>query len=404
MGSSSGKLARRREHSLWLVLVLGLLMSFGALSTDVYLPALPAMRDALRASQGSMELTLSGYLAGFSLGQLLWGPVGDRYGRRGPIAAGLLLFVAGSIGCALSANPAQLIGWRVVQAVGACAAPVLARAMVRDLFPRDRAAQILSTLITVMAVAPLLGPTLGGQILVFASWRAIFYLLAALGIVAALALLTIPESLPSDRRSGTGMRAALSGYGELVRDRQLLSYALAGALFYGGFFAYIAGSPFAYMTVYNVSPQRYGLLFALGVLGVMASNIINIRAVPRFGSDQVLRAGASAAAIAGVWTTVAGLTGIGGLPGLMIPLRLYVGTSGFIIANSIAGALQPHAQRAGTASALVGAIHFGSGVFSTALVGSLADGTPGPMAWIIGAAGIGSAIIALGMIDRAGPS
>jgi len=152
-------------------IVLSTLLGFASISTDLYLPALPAMAAALHADAGTVELTIAGYLVGFSAGQLLWGPIGDRYGRRGPVAAGLVLFVIGSASCALSAGAGQMIGWRVVQAVGACAGVVLARAMVRDLYPRDRAAQMLSTLMTIV---PLLGPILGGQILALAGWRAIF--------------------------------------------------------------------------------------------------------------------------------------------------------------------------------------------------------------------------------------
>ena len=149
-------------------------MGFTSISTDLYLPALPAMAAALGTGAGTMELTISSYLIGFTAGQLLWGPVGDRYGLRRPVALGLALFVVGSAGCALSGNAAQMVAWRVVQAVGACAGVVLARAMVRDLCEGDRAARMLSTLMTAMAVAPLLGPILGGQILALAGWRAIF--------------------------------------------------------------------------------------------------------------------------------------------------------------------------------------------------------------------------------------
>jgi len=153
---------------------LSALMAFASISTDLYLPAMPTMDRSLGASTGMMEWTISGYLIGFSLGQLLWGPIGDRYGRRLPVAIGILLFVIGSAGCALSGTASQMIGWRVLQAVGACAGVVLSRAMVRDLYEGSRAAEMLSLLITIMAIAPLVGPLIGGQILEIAGWRAIF--------------------------------------------------------------------------------------------------------------------------------------------------------------------------------------------------------------------------------------
>src|SRR4051812_37382649 len=250
-------------------------MGFASISTDLYLPAMPAMGRALGADAGTVELTVSGCLIGFSLGQLLWGPIGDRYGRRGPVAIGLVLFVIGSAGCALAGSAAGMIGWRVVQAVGACAGVVLARAMVRDLYEGERAAQMLSTLMTVMAIAPLLGPVLGGQILALAGWRAIFWTLVGVGLLTLAAVLAMPETLPANRRNREPLSRALVRYGDLIRQPRLLGYAGAGGFFYGGIFTYVAGTPFAYITYHHVPPQLYGLLFALGIVGIMAANLAN---------------------------------------------------------------------------------------------------------------------------------
>src|SRR5512133_506433 len=229
----------------WRVLaVLSLLMGFAAISTDLYLPAMPLMSHDLGANAGMVEWTISGYLVGFSLGQLLWGPISDRYGRRSSVGVGLVLFLVGSAGCALSGSALAIIGWRIVQALGACASVALSRAMVRDLYTGNRAAQMLSTLITVMAIAPLVGPLVGGQIVVLAGWRAIFWTMVGIGIVAIAALFTIPETLPAARRNQESLGRALARYGELLRDRRFLGYASAGGFFYAGMFAYIAGTPF----------------------------------------------------------------------------------------------------------------------------------------------------------------
>jgi MFS transporter, DHA1 family, multidrug resistance protein len=338
---------------------------------------------------------LSGYLIGFSLGQLLWGPIGDRHGRRAPVAIGLLLFVIGSAGCALAGSAWAMIGWRVVQAVGACAGVVLARAMVRDLYGGgDRAAQMLSTLMTVMAIAPLLGPIVGGQILALAGWRAIFWTLVGVGLATLAALLTLPETLPRARRNAEKLARAFTRYRELVRHRALLGYAGAGGLFYGGLFAQIAGTPFAYIGYHHVSPQLYGVLFAAGIVGIMATNLVNARVVMRIGSDRLLRAGTVTAALAGVALAVAAWTGWGGLAGLVAPLFVFVSATGFIVANSIVGALARSPGHAGAVSALVGAVQYGSGIVGSALVGAFADGTPWPMGWVIALAGIGSAACA----------
>lgn len=379
---------------LRVLLVLSTLLGFASISTDLYLPALPAMAAALRADPGTVELTIAGYLAGFGTGQLLWGPVGDRYGRRGPVAAGLVLFVIGSAGCAVSASVWQMIGWRLVQAAGACSGVVLARAMVRDLYPRDRAAQMLSTLMTVMAVAPLMGPVIGGQILVLAGWRAIFWTLVGIGLATLLALFTLPETLPPEARNAEPLGRASARYGELVRHRAMLGYAGATGFFYAGTFAYVAGTPFAYIAVHHVPPQLYGALFALGIVGIMAANLVNARLVVRLGSDRLLRVGTAVAAVAGVASAMTAWTGWGGLAGLVGPLFVFVSATGFIVANSVVGAFALAPQRAGAVSALVGAIQYGSGMAGSALVGAFADGTPAPMGWVIALGGIGSAACA----------
>ncbi|RYG70532.1 Bcr/CflA family efflux MFS transporter, partial [bacterium] len=277
VGDSAPARVEAENHGWRVLAILSALMGFASISTDVYLPAMPAMERSLGASNGTMEWTVSGYLIGFSLGQLFWGPISDRVGRKRPLAVGLVLFVLGSLGCALSGSVWAMIGWRVVQAVGGSAGVVLARAMVRDLFKGDRAAQMLSTLMTVMAIAPLLGPILGGQILRLSGWHAIFVFLAAFGLATLGALFTLPETVPVENRSREPLRRAVAQYGELLRDRRLLGYAGAGGCFYAAMFAYIAGTPFAYITFYHVSPQAYGLLFGIGVVGIMGSNFINSR-------------------------------------------------------------------------------------------------------------------------------
>jgi DHA1 family bicyclomycin/chloramphenicol resistance-like MFS transporter len=379
----------------WRVLgVLSALMGFASISTDLYLPAIPAIGQALDAGPGMMEWTISGYLIGFSLGQLLWGPLGDRHGRRLPIAIGLLLFVIGSAGCATASDAWHMIGWRIVQAVGACAGVVLARAMVRDLYAGDRAAQMLSTLMTVMAIAPLLGPVVGGQILALAGWRTIFLALVAFGLATLAALFTIPETLPEERRNTESLARAAAGYGALLADRQLLAYVGAGAFFYGGMYAYIAGTPFAYIAYHHVPAQLYGLLFGVGILGIMATNVLNARFVIRLGRLRLLRSGAYGAALSGIVLATDAWSGWGGLFGLAFPLFAFVSLTGFIVANSIAAAMARFPDRAGAVSAFVGAVQYGTGILGSALVGVFADGTPWPMGWTIAACGIGSAVCA----------
>jgi len=286
------------------------------------------MGQELSADSGMMEWTVSAYLLGFSLGQLFWGALSDRLGRRLPLAAGLLLFIIGSAGCGFSESVGQLIAWRVLQAVGASSGVVLARAMIRDRYDRTQAARVLSTLTAIMAIAPLLGPILGAQIANLASWRGIFGVLVLIGIVTLAALLFyVPETLAPKLRTRSSGREIAMQYVRLLRNRKLLAYALALALISGGMFAYVAGSPFVYITYYGLPSAAYGLLFAAGAAGIMGMNMLNARLVGRYGADRMLRIGSVAAALFGVLAACVGLTEIGGLP--LTAFVLFLFASGF---------------------------------------------------------------------------
>jgi DHA1 family bicyclomycin/chloramphenicol resistance-like MFS transporter len=381
--------------SRWLLIILSMLLSFASISTDIYLPAMPAIAASLHAPNGMVQLTLSAFLVGFSLGQFIWGPIGDRHGRRMPIVAGLVLFMVGSAGCALSGSIEQMLAWRVVQALGACAGPVLARAMVRDLYGREHAARMMSTLYLIMGVAPLVGPLVGGQILVLWSWRGIFWMLVLMGFAAMFLLRRLPESLPPERRVKEPLYTSFKDYAMLARDRKLIGYALSGGFFYGAIYAFLAGTPFAYIEYYGVAPQVYGLLFGINIIGMMSANYLNSRLVMTQGSERMLRLGSWVVACAGIVLTIDAGTGWGGLIGLIVPIFFFLAMNGFIVANSVAGALSAFPHRAGSASSLVGAMHYGAGILSAALVGWCADGTPWPMGWIMGVGGIGCLLTTL---------
>lgn len=398
--SSISDAAPSDRQSLWTLAILSTLMAFASISTDLYLPALPAMADALHANAGNVELTISGYLVGFSLGQLLWGPIGDRYGRRLPIGLGLLLFVVGSAGCALSNSVEMMIAWRAVQAVGACASVVLARAMVRDLYSGHRAAQMLSTLMTVMAIAPLVGPSVGGAILQLGSWRAIFWALVVVGFATLAMLYKLPETLPAERRNRAPLIDALGRYVQLLRERKIIGYIGAGGFFYGAMYAYIAGTPFAYISYHHASPQQYGVLFAVGIVGIMLSNQLNSRWVARLGGDRLMRWGTLGATLSAAWLSIDAWTDWGGLTGLVVPLFLFVSATGFIVANSIVGAMSAFPEIAGATSALVGSLQYGTGILGSGLVGFFADGTPRPMAIVILLLAMASLLCATGLVPE----
>jgi DHA1 family bicyclomycin/chloramphenicol resistance-like MFS transporter len=293
-----------------------------------------------------------------------------------------------------------MIAWRAVQAIGVCASVTLARAIVRDLYVGRRAAQMMSTLMIVTALAPMLGPSVGGLVIAFAPWRAIFWMLATVGLLTLAALYTLPETLTPERRLREPLWRAFGTYGWLLRQRRLLGYAGVGGFLYGGIFAYVAGTPFAYITYHHVLPQHYGLLFALGSAGIMTMNLVNVRLVTRLGSDQLLRTGAFGACVTGLVAAIDARSGFGGLVGLVLPLCLFVSCIGLISANAITGALNLFPAVSGSVSALIGASRFGAGVFGSALVGVLADGTPWPLGALMGCFGAGAMLCAVFLVPR----
>ncbi len=365
----------------WFVVVMGFLTMFGPMAIDMYLPALPAIGADLGADQAQVQMTLSVFLIGYGVGQLLWGPLGDRYGRKGPAALGIILFVLASAGCALAPDIWSLTAWRFLHGVGACAAPVIARAMVRDAFDRDRGASVMSLMMLVMGVAPMLAPLAGGQVLALLGWRGIFWCLCAFGLAAGLGLLTVKETgRPASSHTG----GLLSNYALLLLDRRFMGYALSSGFVFAGMFAYISGTPFVYIEHFGVSPEHFGFLFGVNVIALMISNIINSRLVLRFGVDRMMGWGILATAGTGAVLIVTGGFGIGGIAGVAVPLFLYLGALGLVGANGMAGSLAAFPHMAGTASSLSGALQLSIGAVAGGIVGALSTGgSPLPMCAVL---------------------
>lgn len=362
------------------ILILSGLMAFTSLSTDIYLPAMPVMAAELH---GDAELTITGFLIGFAVAQLVWGPVSDRLGRRTPLLIGMVLFIIGSVGCALSTSIEQIIFWRVFQALGACTGPMLARAMVRDLFARTRAAQMLSTLTIVMAIAPIVGPLMGGQMIKITSWHAIFWLLVAIGLLMLVALRWLPETLPPEQRQKGSPLKAFHHYGQLLRNHIFMRYTLSLTSYYVAAYAFITGSPDVYIRYFGVEPQHYGWLFAVNILGVMAMSVVNRRLVQRHALGDLLKAALVVATLAMVTLALTTRLHYGGIVGIVICVFLFFSMNGVIAATSTAAALDEAGEFAGSASALIGSLQYGSGIVSSLLLAGLHDGTPWTMAWIM---------------------
>lgn len=369
-----------KTTGLVFILILSALMAFTSLSTDIYLPAMPVMANEL---QGNVELTITGFLVGFCIAQLIWGPISDHLGRRIPLVIGMVLFVIGSIGCALSTDIVQIVFWRVFQALGACTGPMLARAMIRDLFSRTRAAQMLSTLTIVMAIAPIVGPLLGGQMIKFASWHAIFWLLAVIGVLMLCSLYWLPETLPPERRVKASIRGAFATYFTLLSNRSFMRFTLSLTFYYVAAYAFITGSPFVYISWFHIDPQHYGWLFAINIVGVMSMSAVNRRLVQRYPLETLLKRAVGVAALAALALAVGTKLNVGGVVMIVATVFVFFSMNGIIAATATAAALDSAPNAAGSASALIGALQYGSGIISSLLLALFSDGTPWTMGWII---------------------
>ena len=384
--------AASKTAGLSFVIILSALMAFTSLSTDIYLPAMPLMAQDLH---GNAELTITGFLMGFCVAQLIWGPLSDHFGRRLPLFIGMALFMIGSVGCALSTDISQIVFWRVFQALGACTGPMLARAMIRDLFSRTRAAQMLSTLMIIMAIAPIAGPLLGGQMIKITSWHAIFWLLAVIGGMMFISLFWLPETLPQEKRVKASLPSAFRNYYALLTNTTFMRFTLCLTFYYVAAYAFITGSPFVYITYFGVEPQHYGWLFALNIVGLMGMSVINRRLVQRYPLEVLLKFATVTAAIAALVLAAATKLEVGGLILIVAAVFVFFSMNGIIAATSTAAALDSVPNVAGSASAFMGSLQYGSGIISSLLLALLSDGTPWTMAWIIGLFTVASAVMAL---------
>ena len=363
-----------RSYRLQLIVLLGSLIALGPLTIDMYLPALPAITEDLAASAAMVQLTLTGTLAGLALGQLLVGPLSDALGRRRPLLAGVAVHVVASVLCAVAPSLAVLGVLRVLQGLGAAAASVVAMAIVRDLFTGRAAATLLSRLILVMGVAPVVAPTLGGELLRFTSWRGVFVALAVYGLVLVpLAAWTLRETLPVQRRRAFGLRPTLRTYLDLLRDRTFVGLVLVAGLAMSGLFGYIAGSSFVLQEQYGLSEQAFGLVFGAGAFWLIAATQLNAYLLRRREPRELLLFAVGSGAVAAVVLLGTAATGAGGLVGLLVPLWLVLFAVGLALPNAPALALTRHGEAAGTAAAMLGATQFGVGALVSPLVGVLGN-------------------------------
>lgn len=359
------------------ILVLGALIALGPLTIDMYLPALPALGSDLGASESTVQLTLTGTLVGLGLGQLVIGPLSDAFGRRLPLIAGTVLHITASMLCLVAPNVVVLGTFRTLQGVGAAATMVVAMAVVRDLFTGKAAATILSRLMLVMGAAPILAPSIGAAVLLTGSWRGVFAVLAALGVVLLLvAVFLLKETLPPERRRTSSLGPVVRTYGSLITDAQFVVLTLVAALGMSALFSYVSGSSFVLQDTFGLSQQQFGLVFALGAVALIGASQVNVVLLNRFTAQQIVFGALGAALVFGAVLIVFAAAGIGGLAGFLVPLLFLLGAIGFVLPNAPALALSRHGEAAGTAAALLGAAQFGLGALIAPIVGVLGNDGP----------------------------
>lgn len=380
------------------IIILGALSAFGPLAVDFYLPGFPAIGLAFGTDEKHVQLTLASYFLGLSIGQLAYGPVADRFGRRVPLLFGASLFTLAWLACAFAPNLEWLIGARFVQALGGCAGMVIARAIVSDRCDAVQSAKVFSQLMLVMGLAPILAPMLGGLLVNLYGWQSIFISLTAFSALASIAVaLGLPESMPATHPRQP-LSGALTQYRRLLGDRIFLGHALTGGIAMAGMFSYIAGSPFVFIKLYGVPPEHYGWLFGTNAAGFILVSQLNARLVgkkgPAFLLSRViwmyLAAALALLAIAGLRTEQ--------LWPLLVPLFVCIACLGSITPNASACAMNGQWARAGSASALLGCLQFSVAAAAAALVGVLHDGTALPMALVI--CSCGALAVTLAMLTR----
>lgn len=375
----------------WLML-LGALATIAPLASDMYLPSFPTIAAELAASPGAVTITLSTFFVGLTVGQLFWGPLSDRWGRKPPLYAGMMLYVAATLACAKCNNVEQLMIMRFVQGLGGCAGVIIPTAVIRDRSGLSDAARAYSLLMLIRGLAPILSPWVGGQVLAYWGWRAIFGILAlAGGMLLIVVRFGLAESHPIAHEPPLRLRTVVGNYLTLLRNPAFLGYAMTSGLAMAGMFAFIAGAPFVYMDLFHIRSENFGLFFGLNAFGLIAASQFNARLVQFKPPTKVLRRAVWIPAVTGVTLLVASANDAAlSLPVVIATCFFYTAALGCVLPNATAAALATHGQMAGTAAALISALQFLCATLAGAAVGALHDGSAVPLGLVMAITGSGS--------------
>lgn len=393
------------QPSLGLATLLTTLVALGPLSTDLYLPALPTLAQAFATDAARVQLTLSAFLAGFAVAQLFYGPLSDRYGRRPVMLFGLALYLASSVACMLAPTIDTLILARFFQALGACAGPVLGRAIVRDVYGPLQAARVLAYISGAMAIAPMIGPLLGGWLTVWFGWRANFAALSLFSAVqVAATFLLLGESNAHRDPGATRPRQILGNFGALLSARSYLGYLLCFSFAYAALFSFISGSSFVLIGLHGLSPQWYGASFGFVVTGYIAGTLASGRLTLRLGPPRMVLMGALLGTAAGTLMAILALAGVHSVWAILLPMVVFMVATGLVMPNAIGGALAPYPKMAGAASALMGFVQMSLSALVGIAVGHAYAGTAVPMASAIALCGWAVLMSYFFLVRGAGPA
>jgi MFS transporter, DHA1 family, multidrug resistance protein len=383
-----------KPDTLGMTVMLAMLVALGPLSTDMYLPSLPAIARELHATTAETQLTLSAFLVGFAVGQFVYGPISDKVGRRPVLLAGLGIYVAASLACTFAPSIAMLIAARFLQAAGAAGPVVLARAMVRDLYEGPRVGRELSRMGAIMGLVPALAPILGGLLQVLFGWRATFATTVLCGVgLGAAAMISLPETIPARTPGPLSLGAMLSSFRTLLRHPAYRLYVALAGLSYGGLFAFISGSSFVLQGVYGLSELAFAFSFGFCVIGYITGALIAQRLVGRRGLDGTIALGLICLALGGLAMLILVLAGLPWLFAVILPMTLYTAGVGLVLPSSQASAMSPFPERAGAASSLLGIFQMSF----AALVGIVLGHALGQEAWPLPAAIASAGVLAFAL-------
>lgn len=378
-----------KNKYFFLILLLGSLTALGPFSIDMYLPGFPAIAADLHTTVAKVSLSLSGFFIGISIGQLLYGPLLDRFGRKRPLYIGLSVYILASLGCAFSTSIEALIALRCIQAIGSCAAAVASIAMVRDLFPVSENAKVFALLMLVVGVSPMIAPTVGGYVTASFGWHSVFIILMLLGAVNLLAsIFGLPESYKPDKNLSLKPKPILINFLAVLKEPQFYTYAFTGAIAFSGLFAYVAGSPLLFMDIFAVKEETYGWIFAFLSIGLIGSSQINTLMLKKYSSEQLIFGSLICQAITGIVFLTGSINGWFGLPETIALLFIFLSCLGFASPNASALSLAPFNKNAGSASALMGAVQMGLGALASVLVSMFDTRSSVPMVAIMASTSI----------------